>query len=177
MKHLSCGTSHANIAAVILIIIVVIIIFFLLCWGITSRMCKKEPFYAAGSFWHGPGFYNVANVNRTEETDSKIKPDRVDGTLKIVTSKRGLLTTIFKWRTLDSNYKVTASGEKKLQGAAGLNGSVYLTETGQAAYAVMEALPNGKILFMYNEISSSRFNGKVTMRLELERLEVEHCDK
>jgi len=175
MHQWTDAVRRANIWAVILVIIIIVIIFFIICWGICSRMCRKEQFYAPGSFWHGPGYYNVVNVNRSEETESKIKPDRVDGTLKIISSKRGILTTLFTWKTLDRNYNVTASGEKKLQGAAGLLGNVYLTEAGQAAYAVMEPLPNGKILFMYNEISSSRFNGKVTMRLELERLEVEDC--
>lgn len=163
----------SHIWAVILIIIIIIIIFLLICWGICSRMCEKDDFYMAGSTWHGPGHYNVVNVNRTEDQDCKCKPDRVDGKLKIVCVKRGLLTTNFKWRTLDCKGNVTATGTKKLQGAANLSGKVYLTEAGQAAYAIMEPLPNGKILLILNELATSRFNGKATMRFELE--ENDYC--
>jgi len=158
-----------HIWTIILIIIIIVIIFLLICWGITSWMCPKNEFYYPGSKWHGYGLYRVSNVNTSDEQEFKTKPGRVDGKLSIISSQGGILVTRLKWRILDDNNSVTSNGETKMQGALGRGGRVYLSDTNQVAEATLEVLPNDNLLLIYNELTSNRFNGKATFRMELTR--------
>jgi len=158
-----------QIWAIILAIIIIVIIFLLICWGITSWICPKDEFYYPGSKWHGYGLYRVSDVNTPDEQEFKLNPDRIDGKLNIISSRGGILVTRLKWHTLDNNGNVTSSGESKMQGALGRDDRVYLSDTNQVATATLEVLSNDNLLLVYNELTSSRFNGKATFRMEFKR--------
>lgn len=167
----SHGTS--NYWAIVLIIILIVIFLALICWGFVSN-CNVRYYYEKDDLWHGPGHYKVLNPRTSDEQDCKSGCDRVDGKLKIVSAKCGILTARFKWMTLDHKYNVTASGETKLQGAADSNGIFYLTEADGSGYAVLQ--PCGQqVVMVYNEGTPSQFNGKVTMRVVLKK--ADDCDK
>lgn len=163
------SSGNWEIWTVILVIVIIIILFLIVCWGICQRMCPKEHFYTVGSVWHGPGYYNVSNINTSDEQNQKCEPDRVDGILKLTCVKNGIVKATFKWKTIDCNYNVTAQGEKQLQGAVNQLGVVDFTEIGRPGIAKLTPSRLNNLIFTYNELSTSQFNGKVTMRINLER--------